>query len=535
MNISGLLTGYGRVKLGICSFNETVHRGKNFARTYQAVKLTNRAMSSKQGAPSLASADEQDKFITDVFEMCMKRVVQGTRDRNTPVVNFKTPEELKELVDFDLTTDGNHREDLLSLCEKVFDYSVLTGHPRFFNQQYGGLDSYGVAGSFITDVINANGHTFEIAPMFLMTEVAVLEHMLKFVGYTNGEGTFCPGGSYSNFLSMNMARLWKFPETKSTGIYGLPKLVSFCSEQAHYSAKKNSTFLGYGTDNCWVVKCDDRGKMIPEEFEKLVLKCKDEGSVPLFVTATAGTTVLGSFDPFNEIAAICSKHKIWMHVDAAWGGSALLSKKYKHLCDGVHKADSLAWNAHKMMQAPLQCSVVLFKEKGSLERAHSLNVPYLFQSDKPYDVKYDLGRNLLQCSRKCDALKLWLMWKAKGDAGFERQVDQAMANAQYLTEQIRKRPEFELVIPHPEYTNVPFWYIPPSLKGKEKNEDYFKQLASIIPTIKTRMQKSGTLLVGYTPVGKIPTFFRMTVMNDKANFSDMDFVLDEIVKNGKDL
>uniref|UniRef100_H2ZM90 Uncharacterized protein n=2 Tax=Ciona savignyi TaxID=51511 RepID=H2ZM90_CIOSA len=494
-----------------------------------------RKMATNPDVTKPASPEEQDKFLNDVFQMCMQRAVQASRDRNTPLVNFKKPEELKKLLNFELQGTGESHTNLLALCDKVFDYSVLSGHPYFFNQQIGGLDSYGYAGNLITDALTTNGHTYEIAPVFTMTEFAVLEHMLKLVGFHNGEGTFCPGGSYCGMLAMNVARLQKYPDSKSKGLYGLPRLVTFCSEQAHYSAEKNSTLLGLGTDNCWKVKCDNRGKMIPEEFEKRVIQCKNEGAVPIMVVATAGTTVLGAFDPFHEIADICSRHDIWMHIDAAWGGAALLSQKYKHLCDGVNRADSLAWNPHKMMMAPIQCSVLLLKEKDLLNRCHSINVPYLFQNDKPYDTKYDLSRNLVQCGRSCDALKLWLMWKAKGDSGFESQVNQALAKAEYLTEQIRKRSDFRLVIPEPEYTNVSFWYIPPSMAGKEENADYFKQLASIVPTIKLRMQLSGKLLVGYSPVGDYPTFFRMIVLNDKVNFEDMDHVLNEIERNGRDL
>nr|CAB3233955.1 cysteine sulfinic acid decarboxylase [Phallusia mammillata] len=486
-------------------------------------------------ASSKASHAEEDKFLKDVFDLSMRQTVQKSRDRCTPVLNFRTPQEIQGRIDLGLHPAGESNGEVLKLCEKVFENSVNTGHPRFFNQLFAGLDSYGFAGSIMLDALNTQGHTYEISPALTVIELEVVKHMLKFVGYEGGEGTFNPGGSYSNMLAMNVARIRNFPDSKVTGVSGLPLLVNFCSEQSHYSAQKNSALLGFGEANCKPVKCDERGKMIPEDLEKSILEAKEKGAAPFFVTATAGTTVLGAFDPFNEIADICERHNIWLHVDGAWGGSALLSEKHKHLCNGVERSDSFAWNPHKLMAAPVQTSVLLLKEKDLLRKSHSLNVPYLFQDDKPYDTSYDLGRSLVACGRKCDAFKLWVMWKSRGDSGFEKQIDKALDNAKYLTEAVKNHPHFRLVIPELEFTNVPFWYVPPSLRGETENEEFFTKLGKIVPIVKKRMQISGLVLVGYTSLPNIPTFFRMTIANEQVEKEDLDFLLAEIERNAADL
>lgn len=136
--------------------------------------------------------------------------------------------------------------------------------------------------------------------------------------------------------------------------------------QCHYSIGKGVAFMGMGLDNLINVKTDANGKMIPEDLEKKILEAKAEGKTPYFVNATAGTTVFGAFDPIDEIADICQKYNLWMHVDGAWGGGALLSKTYSPLLKGVERADSMTWNPHKLMGVPQQCSLVFTKHKVQL-------------------------------------------------------------------------------------------------------------------------------------------------------------------------
>lgn len=118
----------------------------------------------------------------------------------------------------------------------------------------------------------------------------------------------------------------------------------FTSEDAHYSSSKLASFMGLGSDNCVKVKTCSRGKLIIEHLESEVLRAKSEGAIPFLVVATAGTTVLGAFDPIDQIADVCKKHNMWLHVDAAWGGGVMLSKKYRQLVKGIERLVSLIIN-----------------------------------------------------------------------------------------------------------------------------------------------------------------------------------------------
>lgn len=156
----------------------------------------------------------------------------------------------------------------------------------------------------------------------------------------------------------------RYPKLKQCGLSQMPRLVVFTSEDAHYSVKKLAAFLGIGYDNVYLVKVDSRGKLMIVDLEAQIARAILEGAAPFMVSATAGTTVMGAFDPLREIAEVCKKHGLWFHVDAAWGGGALVSKTYRGLLDGIELADSVTWNPHKMLAAPQQCSTLLLRHKG---------------------------------------------------------------------------------------------------------------------------------------------------------------------------
>ncbi|KAK9502790.1 hypothetical protein O3M35_011496 [Rhynocoris fuscipes] len=483
---------------------------------------------------SAPDKDTHSKFLHRVQQMLYDQAFQGTH-RESKVVRFVEPERLKEILDLELKNEGSTDESLLNNVRDTIKYSVNTGHPYFVNQLFSGLDPYGMAGQWVAATLNASVYTYEVAPVFTLMEETVLAEMRKFVGYQDGDGIFSPGGSIANGYAINCARYHKMPQVKTQGLHGLPRMVMFTSEDAHYSVKKMAALQGIGSDNVYLVKTDNRGKMDPQELRRQVKKARDEGAVPFMVSATAGTTVLGAYDPIEEIAEICREYEMWLHVDAAWGGGALLSKKRRHLLTGIEKSDSVTWNPHKMLAAPQQCSTFLTRHKTILSECHSASAQYLFQKDKFYDTSYDTGDKHIQCGRRADVFKFWLMWKAKGTSGLEKHVDRLFDNAEYFTEKIRNRPGFELVLKEPECTNITFWYVPPSLRGKENEPDYSKRLHQVAPLMKERMMREGTMMMTYQPMKELPNFFRLVLQNSGLTTQDMDFIVTEIERLGRNL
>ncbi|KAJ8385670.1 hypothetical protein AAFF_G00183830 [Aldrovandia affinis] len=477
-----------------------------------------------------------ETFVQEALTLILEEAVRKGTDVREKVCEWQPPARLTEILDLELKEGGEAHPQILQRCRDAMRYSVKTGHPRFFNQLYAGLDPYSLVGRFITEAINPSLYTYEVAPVFVLTEEAVLRKMMEFVGWEEGgDGIFSPGGSVSNMYAVNVARFHRCPDVKEQGVAAMPRLVLFTSQECHYSISKAAAFLGIGTKNVYVVSSDERGRMVPAELEKQVQRAKAEGACPFMVNATSGTTVLGAFDPLNEIADICQRHNIWLHVDACWGGAALLSQKHRHLLQGVQRANSVAWNPHKMLMAGLQCCAFMVRDRtGLLQRCHSAQASYLFQRDKFYDVSYDTGDKSIQCSRKPDAFKFWLLWKAVGTRGLEDRVNRAVALARYLAAEIKKREGFRLLM-EPEYANICFWYVPPSLRNEPEGKEFWDKIHKVAPVIKERMMKKGSMMVGYQPHGDRPNFFRQVVISPQVSREDMDFLLDEIEALGRDL
>lgn len=293
-------------------------------------------------------------------------------------------------------------ESVEHLCRSVVRLSVKTGHRFFCNQLFGGLDPVGLAGSWLTDALNTSQYTFEVGPVFTLIENVLIEKCLELFGIgAGGEGLLSPGGSMNNMYAMTLARYQHNPDFKSKGVFGSAPLVAFTSVEAHYSIKKATHWIGLGLDNLILVNTNERGQMDPEALEMAIIAARGRGTVPFFVNATAGTTVLGAFDDFEEIAKVCRRQHVWLHVDACLGGSAIFSTARRDaLLRGINHADSLAWNPHKSLGVPLQCSLLLTRHEGLLHKCNSANAEYLFQQDKFYDTTYDSGDKSFQCGRK---------------------------------------------------------------------------------------------------------------------------------------
>ncbi|XP_061548024.1 glutamate decarboxylase 1-like isoform X2 [Phycodurus eques] len=430
------------------------------------------------------------QFLLEVVEILIS-YIRKTFDRSTKVLDFHHPHQLLEGMEgfnLELSEQPESLEQILVDCRDTLKYGVRTGHPRFFNQLSTGLDIIGLAGEWLTSTANTNMFTYEIAPVFVLMEHLTLKKMREFIGWPEGEGDgiFSPGGAISNMYGVMIARYKFFPEVKTKGMAAAPRLVLFTSEHSHYSIKKASAALGFGTDNLILLNTDERGRVIPADLEAKVIAAKQKGYVPMYVNATAGTTVYGAFDPINEIADICEKYNMWLHVDGAWGGGLLMSRKHRHKLNGVERANSVTWNPHKMMGVPLQCSAILVREKGTV--------------------------------------------------GFEQHIDKCLELSSYLYYKIKDREGFKMVFnTEPQHTNVCFWYLPLSLRGMPAGKERQERLHKVAPKIKAMMMESGTTMVGYQPQGEKVNFFRMVISNAAATRSDIDFLVEEIERLGHNL
>ncbi|CAG2225198.1 CSAD [Mytilus edulis] len=416
---------------------------------------------------------EIQQFVKDFSKLILEDALIPQTDPNTKVLNFKQPLDLQKFLDLEINEEPIPREKLLELGKKVIDGSIVPGHPHFFNTMYTAIDPYSLFGAWLTEALNCNVHTYEVSPVMVTLENYIFKKISSVIGYPDGEGIFCP-------------------VTLKTGSRPTRILSLLISKS----------------------------------------KC-----APIMFMATCGTTVLGSYDDLEAVADICQRHNVWMHADGAWGGGVMLSDKLKYLTKGIERSDSVAWNIHKMGGAGIQCSVFVVKEKGFLEKCNAYRAEYLFQPDKIYDSSYDIGDRTIQCGRKNDVLKLWLMWKGRGDKAMAARIEKAFENAAYLTEKLKLTEGFRLVLPEFQCTNISFWYIPPRLRGQNETAEWWKEVGKVAPAIKARMMLKGSIMISYQPLSSkgLVNFFRVIVGNPVCERSDMDFIVDEIIRLAEDV
>ena len=362
----------------------------------------------------------------------------------------------------------------------MLKYSVNTFSPGFLDKLYAATNAPGLASELILSALNTNLHVYQVSPVLTLIEKQTTKALASLFGLNGPRsgGISVQGGSASNMTSIVIARNTLYPETKIHGnAHGGRHLVLFTSAHGHYSIEKAAQALGFGFAAVFTVPVSpESGAMDPVALERQINAAKIKGKTPFYVNATAGSTVLGSFDPFTDIAKIARRHQLWLHIDASWGGPFVFSSRLKHRLAGSQLADSISVNPHKMMGVPLTCSFLLAKDLRQFHRANTLPAGYIFhgddeedgltaspdaEDDKCWTEPNDLADLTLQCGRRGDSLKLFLSWQYYGSEGYAKQIEHAHSMASCLAELVERSPDLLLVSDYPPpCLQVCFYYAP---------------------------------------------------------------------------
>lgn len=459
-------------------------------------------------------------ILSGAFEK-IKSYIVSNQDNSKPVVQFRTPAQLKEDINFKVEKNGVSENEFLEMLDKYLEYSVRTGNKQFLNQLYSGFNFPAFIGEVFTVLANTSMYTYEVAPVATTIEIEMISLMNSYAGYTDGDGIFVSGGSNANLVAMFSARNRILPESRFIGYDRNQRLVAFVNEQAHYSFETAANVLGIGAKNVIKVKSDKNGKLIPSELEREIINAINRGEKPFFAAATCATTLLGAYDPIDEMAEICNKYNIWLHADGSFGGSIILSDKHRHLMKGIEKTDSFAWNPHKLMNIPLICSALLVKKRGTLQHnITDINADYIFHD---IDAIEDLGKKSIQCGRKVDAVKLWFAWKYFGLDGYQKRIDNLIDMATYAESIVNKHPKLELLSKRQSFA-VCFQYIP----SKETDLNQFNL------ELRESLRKSGKSIVNYGYIGKTLAI-RLITANGELSKSDIDLFFNNLLSEASKL
>ncbi len=252
------------------------------------------------------------------------------------------------------------------------------------------------------------------------------------------------------------------------GLAGAARLTVYASSEAHSSIDKGVKLAGYGLEQLRRVPVGESYAMLPEALDRMIVADLQAGMIPACVVATIGTTSSTAIDPLVRIAEVCRRHGVWLHVDAAYGGTAAIVPELRHLFEGVEYADSFVFNPHKWMLVNFHCSAYFVRDREALLRTFEVTPEYLRTAADSEVVNFrDWG---IQLGRRFRALKLWFVIRAYGVRGLQEVVRSHIALARELADRIEASRDFELMAPVP-LGLVCFRYRPPLVGADESQLD----------------------------------------------------------------
>lgn len=356
-----------------------------------------------------------------------------------------------------LQESGSSLQQVLTDLEALSSFQINTGAPTFLNQLQVGVHSIQLLADRFVSHFKTTIATREVSPFFSRVEEELIKELGRLFGWKNADGIGVPGGSAANAMAVHLARHRALPSFKQTGEWSLGKPRIYVSQHAHYSFQKAAIQLGLGLDSVVEVPVDSFHQMRSDILQDQIENDLSKKFLPLLVVATAGTTVFGAFDPIDDLIKIAGQYGVWTHVDAAWGGPVVFSGVHKHYLKGIDQADSVTFDAHKLLGAPLTSSLFLTPHSGLILSANDVSGgDYLFHQDQLRDdsnPSVDLGRKSWQCGRRPDSFGFWLLWKYLGERGLENFVDSRMDLARFGFQQVKNRP-WAQILHVPEYLNL---------------------------------------------------------------------------------
>ena len=379
-------------------------------------------------------------WIADYFE----------RLEDLPVLSQVAPNAIKHQLPQSAPVDGEAFEAIFADVDRVILPGVTHwNHPNFHAFFSTSTSAPAIFGEMLSATFDAKGMLWKTSPALTELEQVVCDWLRQMMGLDIGmRGIIYDTASVSSMHAVAAAREGLNLRIREDGMSGradLPLLRVYTSDQAHSSIEKAAIALGLGQKSVRLIASDAEFRMIPAKLNAAIEEDLQNGVVPLCVVATVGTTSTTSIDPVDLIAPICEKHRIWLHVDAAYAGSAAIVPELQACLKGCERADSLVTNPHKWLFTPFDCSILYCRHLDLLKRAFSLVPEYLKTSDETESLM-DYG---VQLGRRFRALKLWFVLRYFGQNGLIERIREHCRLAKMFESRVRESDEWELLAPVP--------------------------------------------------------------------------------------
>jgi glutamate/tyrosine decarboxylase-like PLP-dependent enzyme len=449
-----------------------------------------------------------------------------------PVTRGESPAEIRRALSLEgaLPEEGmDGSELLLETAEQLFAHSCFNAHPRFFGYITAPPAPLGVLGDFLASAANPNIGLFQLAPAATEIEVQAIRWIAELIGFppTCG-GIMVSGGNVANLIAFFAARTTGAgEEIRSRGWASSSKPARvYASQETHTWIQKATDLSGLGTDSIRWIETDDRLRMRVDALRRAIEEDLRRGDHPILVVGTAGSVSTGTVDPLPEIAAVCREYGLWFHVDSAYGGFAAALPDADPALRGIAEADSVAVDPHKWLYAPLEAGCALVRDPARLRAAFSFHPPYYEMGvERTNFVEYGI-----QNSRGFRALKVWLLLRQAGAAGYRRMIAEDIALSRRLADAVSRTPELELLTQ--ELSITTFRYVPDGLRDRVGTEEGERLLNERNQELLQTLQRNGEVFLSNAVIrGRYA--LRACIVNFHTDTADIDAVPGFVVREGR--
>ena len=408
------------------------------------------------------------------------------------------------------------------LLQRVLAQSNHLHHPRYVGHQVTSPLPLAALGDLVAALLNNGMAVYEMGPAATAMERRLVGWMAAQLGFPpTADGVFTSGGSAGNLTALLAARQAKAGfDVWSDGAHGGAPLAVLASEHAHYCVQRSAQIMGWGAGGVVPVETDAQFRMRPDALLDALERAGSAGRNVIAVVASACSTATGSFDPLDAIADFCAEHGLWLHVDGAHGASAILSDRYRYLLAGIARADSVVWDAHKMLLMPALITAVLFRDGRHSYEAFAQQASYLFAGSERAEEWFNVGARTLECTKRMMSLKLYAALATYGTRLFADYVTAMFDLGRRFAARLRAAADFELAV-EPAANIVCFRY-----RGTEGVSD------SLNSEIVADIQESGIAVPSTTMInGRLA--IRAAIVNHRTQTGDIDALIAAVLKFGQ--